>query len=209
MQTGALEPFFACYLATWLLLCVIAVTLVARHPDKFSLTSATYRRFLLVRWKVATFLIAAIGITIIAPYTGDPMWDYVDASVMAVLTFASAPWSVGTLYLSIRGRATVVQAYVAACAWMFSASWSYDLYLLWRDGHYTDMWLVNIPASSILYLCAGLMWNLDWREGRGTTFSFVEPDWFQVQGGAKFMKLFWVALPFMIIVAGGMAMFFI
>lgn len=35
-----------------------------------------------MRWKVVTFLIATIAMTVIAPYTGDPTWDYVDAPLM-------------------------------------------------------------------------------------------------------------------------------
>ena len=204
-----MEPYLVGYLAAWLLACVAAVFLVARNPPAFSFLGLAYRRFLLVRWKVCTFLIAAIGMTIIAPYTGDPTWDYFDAAGMSILTFVSAPWSVGTLYLSLRRRAKLSQAYVAACLWMFSASWSYDLYLLCRDGQYSEMWLVNIPASSVLYLCAGLMWNLDWRTGRGATFAFLESDWLAVHDDATFMKLLWVMLPFMIIVAAGVGYFFV
>ncbi len=37
-----------------------------------------------------TFVLAAAGITTIAPYTSDPTWDYVDAAFMSVLAFATA-----------------------------------------------------------------------------------------------------------------------
>lgn len=66
--------------------------------------------------------------------TSDPTWDYVDAAFMSVLAFATAPWALGTLYGAVRGRATPEQIYVAVCVWLFSVSWSYDLYLLCRDG---------------------------------------------------------------------------
>ena len=44
-----------------------------------------------------TFVVATAGITLIAPYSGDPTWDYVDSVFMSVLAFATAPWVVGRL----------------------------------------------------------------------------------------------------------------
>ena len=119
---------------------------------------------------------------------------------MSILTFATAPWAVGTLYLAIHRKATLVQIYVAICIWMFSASWSYDLYLVLRDGLYPITWLPNIFASSVLYVSAGLLWNLEWKEGRGVIFGFMEPDWPNPAHDLGFRKVFWFALPFMILV---------
>ena len=72
------------------------------------------------------------------------------------------------LFAQLRRPWTIV--YVSVCVWMFSASWSYDGYLVLRDGAYPFTWLPNIFASSVLYLSAGLFWNLQWREGRGVHF---------------------------------------
>ena len=202
-----MAPFFTAYLTAWVLACAVAVATVARDPRAFSLLAPEYRRFLGVRWKLVTFVLAAVGLTLVAPYTGDPTWDYVDASFQSVLTFLGAPWAVGTLYLFIRRAATPKQAFVAACVWMFSASWSYDVYILLRDGLYPDTWAINIVASSVLYLAAGLLWNLDWRPGRGVTFSFLEPEWLAVQTGTRFARLLGYALPFMLIAAASVAYF--
>jgi hypothetical protein len=60
---------------------------------------------------------------------------------------------------------------------MLSASWSYDGYLLLRDGHYAPSWLSNIPPSSGLYFAAGLFWSLTWRPGRGVVFAFMLDEW--------------------------------
>ena len=84
---------------------------------------------------------------------------------------------------------------------MFSASWSYDGYLVLRDGTYPFTWLPNIFASSVLYLSAGLFWNLQWREGRGVHFGFTEPDWPAPLATPAFNRILWYALPFMILVA--------
>lgn len=204
-----LEPFFQGYIAAWTSLCVGALILCIKDPAAFSFTWCAYRRFLFVPWKLATFAVAGLAMTLVAPYTGDPTWDYVDASFMSILTFLGAPWVVGTVYLFIRRRTGGRQFYVALCLWMFTASWSYDIYLVFRDGAYPITWLPNIPASSVLYISAGLLWSLDWRPGRGTTFSFLEEGWPAAVPSAEFGKLFWVALPFLAIGVGSILYFFI
>ncbi|HZR70541.1 MAG TPA: hypothetical protein VFB01_15975 [Burkholderiales bacterium] len=204
-----MEPFLAAYMAVWGAACAAAVAIVARDPGAFPFLAPEYRRFLGVRWKVLTFAVAAVGLTGVAPYTGDPTWDYVDAAFQSVLTFIGAPWAVGTLYLFLRRAARPKQAFVAACVWMFSASWSYDLYILVRDGRYPDTWAINIVASSVLYLAAGLLWNLDWRPGRGVTFAFLEPEWLAVRTGTAFVRVLGYALPFMLIAAASVAYFLV
>ena len=196
-----MTPALWVYLAAWSIFCAVAFFGLLRSPQSYSITRAAYWRFLRAPWKLATFAVAAAGLILIAPYTGDPTWDYADACFMAVLTFATAPWSVGTLYRSIRHRQLSRQTMLALCLWMFSASWSYDLYLLLRDGHYPHTWLPNIFASSMLYCSAGLLWNLDWRAQRGVTFSFLEPDWLAASADGTFRKIIWFALPFMLLAA--------
>jgi hypothetical protein len=180
-----------------------------RHRRVIVLFKSRYWRFLLKDWKIFTFLFASAGLIVIAPYTGDHTWDYVDASFMSILTFATAPWAVGTLYLAIRGKAMSAKVYVAICIWMFSASWSYDLYLVVRDGAYPDTWLPNIFASSVLYVSGGLLWNLEWKRGRGVIFGFMEPGWPEVTDKREFRKIVWFALPFMILAAAMIAAFLI
>ncbi|MDR0276084.1 MAG: hypothetical protein LBI48_12270 [Burkholderiaceae bacterium] len=200
-MTFLMTPALWVYLAVWSLFSAVALSGLLRSPKSYSIASAAYWRFLCAPWKLATFAMAAVGLVFIAPYTGDPTWDYADASFMAVLTFMTAPWSVGTLYLSIRRRQFDRRTMLAICLWMFSASWSYDLYLLLRDGRYPVTWLPNIFASSVLYCSAGLLWNLDWRAQRGVTFSFMEEDWFAANTGGTFRKIVWFALPFMLLAA--------
>ncbi len=185
----------------WSLACMAAIYLMFRHRRIIGLFQPDYWRFLFRDWKIATFLLAATGLTVIAPYTGDPTWDYIDASFMSILTYATAPWAVGCIYLALRGKVMAVQAYIAICVWMFSASWSYDLYLVVRDGYYPLTWLPNIFASSVFYISAGLLWNLEWKEGRGVIFGFMEPDWPKAASPRMFHKILWFALPFMILAA--------
>jgi len=201
------DPFFHWYVGAWGAASAVALLMVLANPKAYSFTEPAYFRFIGVSWKLVTFAIAGIGITVVAPHTGDPTWDYYDAAFMAALTFLTAPWSVGTLYLVFRGKAGLRQAYVAACLWMFAASWSYDFYILMRDGEYPNTWLPNIPASSVLYCSAGLLWNLDWQAGRGVTFSFQADNWPRVQPTAGFGRIFWIALPFMTIAAAAILYF--
>ena len=120
---------------------------------------------------------------------------------MSVLTFFSAPWAVGTLYRAVRGQAGVAKAYVAVSAMLFSASWCYDIYLVFRDGYYPLTWWSNMAASSILYILAGMLWSLEWRPGRGVTFGFMEANWPDPAYARGFGKLAWFALPIMLLVS--------
>jgi hypothetical protein len=202
-----LEPFFIGYMACWIIISLVAIATYLRKPEAFSISSPGYRQFILVPWKLVTFVIATFSLTIIAPYTGDPTWDYFDSIFMSVFAFLGAPWVVGVLYLFARKKETATTLFVALCIWMFSTSWSYDLYIVLKDGHYPATWFANIFASAVLYISAGLMWNLDWRKNRGMTFSFLESDWPFVATETKFSKIFWFAFPFMLLVAASMLYF--
>ena len=195
-----MTPAFIAYMSVYAAACVLAVILMLRERASLVLFRPAYRKYLQSPWKLLTFAVAAISMIVMAPYTGDPTWDYVDASFMSILTFLTAPWAVGTLYLALRGRARKIHVYIAVCVWMFSVSWLYDVYILLRYGYYPPTWLPNIVLSSILYFAAGLMWNLQWREGRGVIFGFMESDWPNPDHDLAFRKVIWFALPFMILV---------
>ena len=157
-------------------------------------------------WKVAIFLIALAEMVAVAPYSGDPTWDHFDSFFMSVLTFAGAPWAVGSLFRWFKGKSKKPwrQAYVALCVWLFTVSWSYDLYILIRDGRYPAEWLANMVASSTLYIPAGLLWNLAWTEGKGVSFAFMEEDWPSTpeEKHPAFSKVFWYAALLIFFVAG-------
>jgi hypothetical protein len=197
------------YIVIWASACILASWIALTGRDSFSFFHRDYWNFLFKPWKIVTFVIAAAGMTIISPYAGDPTWDYVDAFFMSVLTYFSAPWAIGTIYKVIQRELPLRQAYVAFCFWMFSASWSYDLYLVFRDNAYPVTWFSNMLASSGLYVLAGLFWNLDWVKGKGITFSFKETGWPDVSPGSVFSKIIWVALPFMLLVASLIIYFFL
>lgn len=196
-----MTPFYYTYIAMWLTACLAAVWLMVKHRREIELFHRTYWRYILVPWKLTTFLVAMSAFVVLAPYTGDPAWDYIDATFMSILTWMSAPWSVGILYLYWRGQERLRSAFIAICVWMFSASWSYDIYLVFRDGYYPVTWYTNIAASSILYLSAGLLWNLQYVEGKGVTLGFLEPSWPTTGTNGNFSRILVYALPFMLIAA--------
>lgn len=194
------------YTAGWLLLCVVAVVLVSRQPEQHALLKCAYWQMILEPWKLLSALTATIGFMVMAPYTGDPTWDYLDAFFMSALTYATAPWVVGVFYRAARRKEPWQAVYVAVCCWFFSASWSYDLYIWVRDGQYPLTWTSNIVASSFLYLMAGMLWNLEFSPGRGVQFGFMAEPWPQ-PAAQRSWRLVWIALPIMLLVAILMAQF--
>jgi len=160
------EPIGRVYIGCWLFACTVAVVLAVRARPRLVLLQTAYFRWLFQPWKLATFAVALAGMVLIAPYAGDPTWDYVTGGTQSVLTFLSAPWSVGTIYRRLRARAhhlqppSNVELYCAICGWMFSVSWFYDGYLYLRDGRYVWIWLENLLASSGLYALAGMLWSV-------------------------------------------------
>ena len=194
-------PNYMPYLAGWLLACGLAVIIGLKRRASLELARPAYYAFLFVPWKVITFFIAAVGMVVIAPYTGDPTWDYVDASGMALLTYLTAPWSVGIIFRFFKKQASIGDLYVALCLLLFTSSWFYDGYILLRDGVYPGSWLQNLIISPTLYIAGGLFWNLAWARGEGVRFAFQWPDWHCHQQEQNMSKLIWLMLPFMIFAA--------
>lgn len=194
-----MTPTYALYTAAWIAACLAACYLMARHRSTLELFHPGYRRFMLQDWKVLSFLAASIALVLAGPYSNDETWDYIDAAVMCTLTFATAPWSVGTLYRALRRRTTWVKVYIATCLWMFSASWFYDLYIVLRDGVYSPYWFSNLPLSSLVYFAAGLLWSLEWTRERGVVFQFVWPYWPERDGEPNFRRILPFTVPFVIV----------
>ena len=194
------------YTAGWLLLCAIAVLFVVQKTTHFSLLQRSYWQMIFEPWKLLTASVATIGFIWMAPYTGDPTWDYIDAFFMSALTYATAPWCVGIIYRFFVRKESWQALYVAFCCWFFTASWSYDLYIWLRDGYYPITWTSNIVASSFLYLMAGLLWNLEWKSGKGAQFGFMSADW-PLRSLQSSWRIVWLALPVIIMVAILMAQF--
>lgn len=189
------------YVAAWATTCLAAAAVALRHRRKLELFQKRYWKFLAQPWKLVTFGISGAAVTFLGPYTTDPTWDWVDGSLMSILAFATAPWAVATIYRFAARKIGFDVLFVAACTWLFSASWCYDLYLLMRDGFYPETWWSNLIASSVLYACAGLFWSLEWKRGKGTVLAFRERDWPQAKSRTEFRRILWIGLPLMALVA--------
>jgi len=204
-----MAPFFKVYMICWVSACLAALLLSYKERKSISLFQVEYWRFIFKPWRLTTFTISCLGMIIIAPYTGDPTWDYFDAFFMSTLTYLTSPWAIGTIYNAAKRKTRLSHAYLAICVWMFSASWSYDIYLVLRDGSYPETWFSNIFASSVLYISAGLFWNLDWVHGRGVTFAFMENSWSYSKAKSAFSKIVWYALLFIAFVSFLILYFFL
>jgi hypothetical protein len=178
-----LSSFFVNYLTCWISFCIIALYIFYIERKRLVLELPIYLKFLCLPWKLSIFAPALLFVSFAGPYTNDETWDFVTGFGMSILTFITAPWSVGLIYQVAIGKRPRRYLAVAVALLLFSSSWFYDAYLLWRDNAYTNRWAGNLALSPIIYVAAGLLWNLeakpqtsfhdrfDWR------FSFVRSDW--------------------------------
>ena len=195
------------YLAAWSFACIAALVVAAARWRSFAIARRSYLVGMTRPWKLATFALAFAGIVLVAPRSGDPTWDHWDAAFMAILVYTTAPWTLGVLVRArTRGSAEI---YAAMCTWLFSASFSYDLYILVRDHHYPRSWWSNLIVSSALYGLGGAMWSLRGQRGGRPTFAFLRDDWpASLADGDARSLLPYVAI-FMIAVVGLLSPFLI
>ena len=168
-----MTPFLQQYLVGWLIFCVIAAIVAARSVR---LRRSDVLAFLAIPWKIALFVPACVFVTFAGHFTDDETWDLVSGGGMSLLTVATAWWSVGTAVRAVRRLAPKRELVVALALTLFSSSWFYDGYLLLRDGAYTARWLGNLMLSPTIYLCAGVLENLEMRDGR-LALACTRRDW--------------------------------
>lgn len=192
-----MSPFLAEYLVTWVALCALGLALFVKDVRPCWRDEA---RFLLVPWKLALFLPAIGFVTFAGRYTDDETWDVVCGGGMALLTFLTSGWSVGTVVKGFRGERPVSHVVVALVVALFSSSWFYDGYLLWRDGAYTHRWLGNLQLSPIIYVCAGLVLNLE-VTAAGVGFGFLRPDWPRLASRRASLRLALATVPLVVVAA--------
>lgn len=206
-HTLSVPPFFAKYIALWASFCLVAIVILAIDRRRLLPEWRVYFRFLCMPWKLCVFAPAFLFVTFAGPYTDDETWDVVTGAGMSLLTFLTAPWSIGLMYQVLTGRRPLRYLVVASALLFFSSSWFYDGYLLLRDGAYTPRWWANLILSSIIYTAAGLLWNLeakerlDFMEHSDFRFSFVRPDWPQRSSDTRFVPLLPLLVPLVLIAA--------
>jgi hypothetical protein len=165
----------AVYLVLASLATIAALLAAIRARGALALFSKGYRAQLAARPRLALFAVALAAFVFLAPLTGDPTWDAIDATFMSVGCYALAPWSCGVLFRA-RERSWT-ELVVALVLSLFVVSWSYDLYLVARDGVFPFTSGANLAASSLLYVGGGLFFSLGEHEERGLIFVFMDPRW--------------------------------
>ena len=207
MNAAGISPFFVKYIAIWTSFCLVALLMLAWDRKRLLPEWREYWRFLCVPWKVCLFVPAFFFVTFAGRLTDDETWDWVTGSGMAILTFLTAPWVVGLIYLVFVGRRPARYLVVALALLLFSSSWFYDGYLLWRDGAYTGRWLGNLVLSPFIYMAAGLLWNLEakprvgFHDDSGFQLSFVREDWPSPPVDTRFGPILFVSIPLILIAA--------
>jgi hypothetical protein len=194
-----MTPFLVRYFAGWTVFCVIAA-LIAVKAVRLDMRDAL--AFLRVPWKLSLFVPAIVFVTFAGHFTDDETWDVVSGGGMSVLTVLTAWWSVGVAVQVVRRMRAPSHLVVALALTLFSSSWFYDGYLLVRDGAYTQRWLGNLMLSPTIYLCAGVVTNLELREGR-LALACTRRDWPKAAAGST--KVTWTmalaAVPLVLIAA--------
>jgi hypothetical protein len=155
----------------------LAMVVGYRERAQLAIATRGYRAQLLARPRLVAIAIALAAFVLLAPLTGDPTWDAIDATFMSVGCYLTAPWACAIAYRAARGRASALEVVLAAIAWCFVTSWSYDLYLVVRDGVFPVTSRVNFFASTILYVLGGLFFSLGQHRDRGLFFVFMDDRW--------------------------------
>ena len=75
-----MTPGFKLCIASYSLATLITVALMVRERESIVRIKLEYLRFLASRWKQVAFALAAASMTLVAPCTGDPTSDQVDAA---------------------------------------------------------------------------------------------------------------------------------
>jgi len=207
MTTFSISSFFVKYIAIWVSFCLVAVFILMVDRKRLLPEWREYLSFLCVPWKLWVFVPAFLFISFAGRYTNDETWDFITGAGMSILTFSTAPWSIGLIYQVLTGKRPLRYLIVASALLFFSSSWFYDAYLLWRDGAYTSRWAGNLMLSPIVYLAAGMLWNLeakirtDFSDRRDFRLSFVRSDWPTRPVDTRFAPLIPALIPLILIAA--------
>ena len=117
-----------------------------------------YLRELRRPWKLATFGMGMLWLLYGAVSYDISDWDIGVSLIMGALTYVFAPWSVTTIYDSIRFRpaAWPLRVAVALVPAMFAVDWAYWLYHS-AVGNRMLRW-ENFKVSMALYCICGILW---------------------------------------------------
>jgi len=201
------EPTQTIYLLIWIFAIILSCCFIMRNKNDFEFLNHRYWAFLFEPWKIITFFVSAAMVTIAAPYSDDPTWDYPDSVIISIATYVFAPWSIAIIYRSIKDR-VIGQKFFVALSAFFVPCWTYDLYILLRDNIYPPTWYHNLYLSGPIVMLAGLFWNILWVENEGITFAFMRKKW-PASDRTPFKKIFWILVLLGVPVAASIGWFVI
>jgi hypothetical protein len=199
MVTHTHNPIMLCYLAGWIGFCCVAGGVVFRDLTLLRNEWRRYWRFLTIPWKVTIFVPAFVFVTFAGRFTDDETWDSITGGGMSVLTYLSAPWCLGVLFQCVTGQRPKRYYLVALALLLFSSSWFYDGYLLLRDGAYTSRWWSNLMLSPIIYVTAGVLWNLEAQAATVISLGFLRHDWPSPSPDRRLWPILVASIPLMAI----------
>lgn len=199
MLTGEwhVPPLETAYLGAWLVAVIWAVVHLVRRRESLGPFRSDYVRFLSEPWKLATWLIAVVMLVVIAPHSGDPTWDTADSILVSITVYACAPYAVAAMVRKLGARVYDLEL-AAALVLFFVPCWTYDLYIVVRDGVYPPTWSSNLVLSGVIIGLAGAFWNLsaDADSDRGAHFAFQDEHW-----PPAYRTRFWTVLPMAMLLA--------
>ncbi|MGE0707855.1 MAG: hypothetical protein AB7N76_12900 [Planctomycetota bacterium] len=177
-------------MGSYLALSAVLLAACAARRRDLTVLQPVYWSFLLRPWKLASFAVLGLGITLPAPYLDYHSWDVPIAAGQAVLSFLLAPWSVGVLARALRARRAGFPEATALWALLVTSCWWVEVYLLLRDGSYMPDWLANCLVSPACFVAVGLLWNVERRGPGYYHFAFLREAWpaplgQEVPGGAS------------------------
>lgn len=194
-----MSPLSISYLLIWIVLCILCVTLIWRRRETLLLLKREYWIFLLKPWKLITFLIAVISLCFISTLGYDPTWDIPETILMSLLTYCTAPYSVGIMYRFYRAMwSSLQELFIAIILLFFSACWLYDayvmLFLMRWDYPLSALW--NIGISPFFYIFAGMLWSMDYRKWPGVVLIYTQKEWIHfLWEKSAFSKMFIAMIP--------------
>tara|TARA_B110001454_G_scaffold218991_1_gene249094 strand:- start:141606 stop:142319 length:714 start_codon:yes stop_codon:yes gene_type:complete len=171
------HPTMRNYLINWICVLIVGIALYVRNRKKLQQQWAGYFDFLFLKWKLVTFVLSGLFVSLAGYWTDDESWDIISGFGMSLFTFLVGPLAIGIILRTLRGKETILNIYLAIVFSFFSFSWFYDGYLILRDGVYNPRWYGNMILSGIIYVCAGFFWNLELTPTGKITLGFIRPDW--------------------------------
>lgn len=85
------------YLVAWISFVAILLMRIAIKREDVSIISKRYFAFISRTWRLLAFFVATAILIQFSRIANDPTWDFFSSSIMASLTFLTAPYSVAKI----------------------------------------------------------------------------------------------------------------